>query len=193
MRSICVYCGSAPGARPEYALAARAFGAALVRRQLRLVYGGATVGLMGAVADAVLELGGEVVGVIPEALMGKEIAHERLTELRVTTSMHERKMVMADLSDGFVARPGGIGTFEEVFEIWTWAQLGFHRKPCGVLNVAGYYDGLLSFLDHARDEGLLAPSVRDVLQVAEDADVLLDRFAGWQPPNVDRWLGRGEV
>lgn len=193
MQSICVYCGSAPGRREAYADGARALGRALARRGLRLVYGGASVGLMGMVADAVLEAGGEVVGVIPETLMRKELAHPGLTELVVTRSMHERKTVMAERADGFVALPGGIGTFEELFEIWTWAQLGFHRKPCGVLNVAGYYDQLLAFLDHAREEGLLAPSVRDVLQVADDADTLLERFASWQPPNVDRWLGRGEV
>ena len=193
MRSICVYCGAAPGRRAEYVEAARALGTTLARRNLRLVYGGASVGLMGAVADAALAAGGEVVGVIPEALMKKELAHPGLSELVVTRSMHERKTAMAELADGFVALPGGIGTFEELFEIWTWAQLGFHRKPCGVLNVAGYYDQLLGFLDHARDEGLLAPSVREVLQVADGADALLDRFASWQPPNVDRWLGRGEV
>lgn len=193
MRSICVYCGAAQGRRVEYVEAARALGTALARRNLRLVYGGASVGLMGAVADATLAAGGEVVGVIPEALMKKELAHPGLSELVVTRSMHERKTAMAELADGFVALPGGIGTFEELFEIWTWAQLGFHRKPCGVLNVAGYYDRLLGFLDHARDEGLLAPSVREVLQVADGADALLDRFASWQPPNVDRWLGRGEV
>jgi len=193
MRSICVYCGASTGRGEAYVAAARAMGTALARRGLRLVYGGASVGLMGAVADAALAAGGEVVGVIPESLMKKELAHPGLTELVVTRSMHERKTVMADRADGFVALPGGIGTLEELFEIWTWAQLGFHRKPCGVLNVAGYYDRLLGFLDHARGEGLLAPSVRDVLQVADDADVLLDRFAAWQPPHVDRWLGRGET
>lgn len=193
MQSICVYCGSAPGRRDVYVAGARALGHALAERGLRLVYGGASVGLMGAVADAVLEAGGEVTGVIPETLMKKELAHPGLTELVVTQSMHQRKMTMADRSDGFVALPGGIGTFEELFEIWTWAQLGMHRKPCGILNVDGYYDKLLAFLDHARDEALLAPSVRDVLQVADDATALLDRFATWQPPNVNRWLGRGEV
>lgn len=193
MRSICVYCGASSGRGEAYVGAARAFGGALARRGLRLVYGGASVGLMGAVADAVLEAGGEVIGVIPESLMKKELAHAELSELVVTRSMHERKTVMAERADGFVALPGGIGTFEELFEIWTWAQLGFHRKPCGVLNVAGYYDKLLDFLDHARDEGLLAPSVREVLQVADDADALLQRFAAWQPPQVDRWLGRGET
>jgi len=193
MRSICVYCGASTGRGEAYVAAARAMGTALARRGLRLVYGGASVGLMGAVADAALAAGGEGVGVIPESLMKKELAHPGLTELVVTRSMHERKTVMADRADGFVALPGGIGTLEELFEIWTWAQLGFHRKPCGVLNVAGYYDRLLGFLDHARGEGLLAPSVRDVLQVADDADVLLDRFAAWQPPHVDRWLGRGET
>lgn len=193
MRSICVYCGSAYGRREAYAEGARALGRALAGRGLRLVYGGASVGLMGTVANAVLEAGGEVTGVIPETLMRKELAHPGLTELVVTRSMHERKMAMADRADGFIALPGGIGTFEELFEIWTWAQLGFHRKPCGLLNIAGYYDQLLAFLDHAREEALLAPSVRDVLQVASGADALLDRFATWQPPDVDRWLGRGEV
>jgi uncharacterized protein (TIGR00730 family) len=193
MQSICVYCGASPGRRAVYADGARAFGEALVKRGWRLVYGGASVGLMGTVADAVLQAGGEVVGVIPESLMTKELAHPGLTELVVTRSMHERKMVMADRSDGFVALPGGIGTFEELFEIWTWAQLGFHRKPCGLFNIDGYYDKLLGFLDHAREEGLLAPSVREVLQVADEAGTLLDRFAAWQPPDVDRWLGRGEV
>ena len=193
MRSICVYCGAAQGRSEVYADAARALGSALAQRGLRLVYGGASVGLMGIVADAVLEAGGEVVGIIPESLMKKELAHPGLSELVVTHSMHERKTAMAERADGFIALPGGIGTFEELFEIWTWAQLGFHRKPCGVLNVASYYDKLLAFLDHARDEGLLAPSVRDVLQVADTADALLQRFSDWQPPHVDRWLGRGEV
>ncbi|MCB1755562.1 MAG: TIGR00730 family Rossman fold protein [Gammaproteobacteria bacterium] len=193
MRSICVYCGSSPGRREEYAVAARALGSALAQRGLRLVYGGASVGLMGVVADAVMAAGGEVVGLIPDALMRKEVAHHSLTELIVTRSMHERKTRMAELSDGFIALPGGIGTFEELFEIWTWLQLGFHRKPCGILNVQGYYDGLLNFLDHARDEGLLAPRVRDLLQVENDPQALLDSFAQWQAPDFDRWIGRGEL
>lgn len=192
MQSICVYCGSAPGRGKEYLTAARDFGTMLAQRGLRLVYGGASIGLMGAVADATLAAGGKVIGVMPEALVRKEVAH-REVELVVTSSMHERKMTMADLADGFVALPGGIGTFEELFEIWTWAQLGFHRKPCGLLNIAGYYDHLLAFLDHARVQGLLAPSVRELLQVENEAHALLDRFSSWQPPLVDRWLGRGEV
>ena len=192
MQSICVYCGSAPGRGEAYLKAAQDFGTALAQRDLRLVYGGASIGLMGAVADAALAAGGKVIGVMPEALVRKEVAH-RGVELVVTGSMHERKMAMADLADGFVALPGGIGTFEELFEIWTWAQLGFHRKPCGLLNVAGYYDSLLAFLDHARAERLLAQSVRDLLQVENGADALLDRFSSWQPPHVDRWIGRGEV
>lgn len=192
MQSICVYCGSAPGRGETYLNAARDFGTALAQRDVRLVYGGASIGLMGAVADAALAAGGKVIGVMPEALVRKEVAH-RGVELIVTGSMHERKMTMADLADGFVALPGGIGTFEELFEIWTWAQLGFHRKPCGLLNVAGYYDSLLAFLDHARAERLLAQSVRDLLQVEDEAQALLDRFSAWQAPQVDRWLGRGEV
>lgn len=193
MKSICVYCGASTGRQPVYEAAARELGTALAQRGLRLVYGGASIGLMGAVADAALAAGGEVIGIIPEALQRKEVAHAGLSELIVTRSMHERKTTMAELSDGVVALPGGIGTLEELFEIWTWAQLGFHRKPCGVLNVAGYYDQLLAFLDHARDEALLAPTVRDVLQLARTPEELLQRFASWQPPLVDRWLGRGEV
>lgn len=193
MKSICVYCGASKGRSPVYEEAARGLGTALAQRGVRLIYGGASVGLMGVVADAAIAAGGEVIGIIPESLQKKELAHPALTELIVTRSMHERKTTMADLADGFVALPGGIGTLEELFEIWTWAQLGFHRKPCGVLNVAGYYDHLLAFLDHAREEALLAPSVRNVLQVADTPDALLERFANWQPPNVDRWIGRGEV
>ena len=191
--AVCVYCGARGGADPRFAEAAHELGTAIARRGLRLVYGGATVGLMGLVAEAALEAGGEVVGVIPEALVRKEIAHQGLSELIVTSSMHTRKMQMADLADAFIALPGGIGTLEELFEIWTWAQLGFHRKPCGVLNVAGYYDHLVAFLDHARGTELLAPRVRDMLLVDDVADSLLDRCAHYDPPRVDRWIGRGQV
>jgi len=157
LKNICVYCGSSPGRLKAYADAARALAEALVSRNIGLVYGGASIGIMGAVADHVLQLGGKAVGVIPEALMRKEVAHYRLSELYVTQSMHERKMRMAELSDGFIALPGGLGTLEELFEIWTWAQLGFHDKPCGLLNVEGYYDPLIEFLDHAVTEQFAPP------------------------------------
>ncbi|MDD1633959.1 MAG: TIGR00730 family Rossman fold protein, partial [Methylococcaceae bacterium] len=148
INSICIYCGSSPGRLDAYASAAFSLAESLVSRNIRLVYGGASIGIMGMVADQVLKLGGQVIGVIPKALAHKEVAHHHLTELHVTQSMHERKMLMAELSDGFIALPGGIGTLEELFEIWTWAQLGFHNKPCGLLNVEGYYDSLIGFLDH---------------------------------------------
>lgn len=188
MKSICVYCGSSPGRLEDYAGAARALGQALVARDLGLVYGGASIGLMGRVADTVLQLGGRVVGVIPQALARKEVVHRHLTELHVTRSMHERKTMMAELSDGFIAMPGGIGTFEEIFEIWTWAQLGIHAKPCGLLNVAGYFDALISFLDHATAEQFLKPSHRAQLIVERQPQPLLDRFASYQPAVTRKWL-----
>jgi uncharacterized protein (TIGR00730 family) len=176
MRSVCVYCGSSPGRLDVYAVAARTIARALVDRDLRLVYGGASVGIMGTVADEVLRLGGQAIGVIPESLVRKEVAHGSLTELHVTQTMHERKMLMADFSDGFIALPGGIGTLEEIFEIWTWAQLGIHAKPCGLLNVAGYFDPLIAFLDRAVEEQFVKPAVRSLLLVESDPSELLDRF-----------------
>lgn len=193
MKNICVYCGSSPGRLETYSDGARALGQALVARDLGLVYGGASVGLMGLVADAVLQLGGRVIGVIPQALERKELAHKGLTELHITDSMHERKMRMAELSDGFIAMPGGIGTFEEIFEIWTWAQLGFHAKPCGLLNVAGYYDGLTAFLDHAVAEQFVKPPHRTILLVEQQPDALLDRFAGYQAPSAHKWVEREQT
>jgi len=192
MKNICVYCGSSPGRLEIYADGARALARALVAKDLGLVYGGASIGLMGLIADTVLQLGGRVVGVIPEALARKEVAHHGLTELHITQSMHERKTRMAELSDGFIAMPGGIGTFEEIFEIWTWAQLGIHDKPCGLLNVAGYFDALTTFLDHATQEQFLKPQHRSVLVVEQDPVALLDRFAAYQPPSVQKWLAAGE-
>jgi hypothetical protein len=192
MKAICVYCGSSPGRLEVYASAARALGQALVARDLGLVYGGASIGLMGLIADTVLQLGGRAVGVIPQALARKEVVHRHLTELHVTRSMHERKTLMADLSDGFIAMPGGIGTFEEIFEIWTWAQLGIHAKPCGLLNVAGYYDALTTFLDHAAAEQFLKPPHRSLLMVEQEPQALLDRFASYQPPSVRKWLDADE-
>ncbi|WP_445371769.1 TIGR00730 family Rossman fold protein [Methylomonas sp. HW2-6] len=193
IRSICVYCGSSPGRSEIYAAGARRLAEALVERDLRLVYGGAGIGVMGVVADRVLELGGRVVGVIPQALATKEVAHPDLTELHVTASMHERKMRMAELADGFIALPGGIGTLEELFEIWTWAQLGFHDKPCGVLNIGGYYDTLIRFLDHVTAEQFVKPQQRAMLMVEAEPSALLDRYAGYRAPAVEHWLDRSQT
>lgn len=175
--SICVFCGSRPGTNPAYALAARHMGQVLAARGIRLVYGGGRVGLMGVLADAALAAGGRVVGVIPEALLRLEVGHRALTELHVVPNMHARKRMMAELSDAFVALPGGIGTFEELFEVWTWLQLGYHAKPVGLLNVAGYYDPLLAFLDRSVAQGFVPPAQRALLQVETHADALLDRLA----------------
>lgn len=193
MDSLCVYCGSSSGRVDAYAAAARALARAMVERGIGLVYGGASVGIMGVVADEVLRLGGQAVGVIPESLMRKELAHAGLSELHVTPSMHARKTLMAELADGFVALPGGIGTFEEIFEVWTWAQLGFHGKPCGLLNAAGYYDGLVTFLDHAASEQFVRADQRRMLVVEADPTALLDRFASYTPPMLPKWVGRDET
>jgi uncharacterized protein (TIGR00730 family) len=176
MKTVCVYCGSSPGARPEYLETATELGRLLAHEGMRLVYGGACVGVMGRVADAVLEGGGQVTGVIPQGLMERDLAHQGLTQLHVVATMHERKAMMAQLSDAFIALPGGIGTFEELFEILTWAQLGIHHKPCGLLNVAGYYDRLLAFLDHSVQEGFLASEHRGLLQVESTPLALLRRL-----------------
>lgn len=193
MRSVCVYCGSSRGDRPEYAEAARSLGRSLAERHIELVYGGAQIGLMGEVASAALAHGGRVIGVIPQMLVRKEIAHAGLTALHVTASMHERKQKMADLSEGFIALPGGIGTFEELFEIWTWAQLGLHRRPCGLLNVAGYFDDLVRFLDHATASGFIRVEQRGMLCVERDVDALLARFEDYAAPSVEKWLRREET
>lgn len=190
---LCIYCGSSPGRLDVYAEAADALAVALVNRNIHLVYGGASVGIMGRVADQVLKLGGHAIGVIPKALAHKEIAHQGLTELHVTQSMHERKMLMAELSDGFIALPGGIGTLEELFEIWTWAQLGFHHKPCGLLNVAGFYDYLIKFLDHVLAEQFVKNHHHALLMVESHPDVLLERFIHYQPPAARHWLGKAEI
>lgn len=187
MKSVCVYCGARPGTRPAYAAQAAALGRTLAERDITLVYGGGKVGLMGIVADEVLRCGGHVVGIIPKALMQKEIGHTGLSELHVVESMHERKQMMADRADGFIAMPGGIGTYEELFETFTWLQLGYHTKPIGLLNVEGFYDGLLTFLQHACTEGFLQPAHAALLQVASDPVALVDRLARWQQPRVDRW------
>jgi uncharacterized protein (TIGR00730 family) len=193
MRSLCVFCGSSPGARSDYAATARMLGASLARRAVRLVYGGARVGLMGELADAVLHAGGEVTGVIPESLRAREVAHTDLRDLRIVGSMHERKALMSDLADGFLAIPGGAGTLEEFFEMWTWAQLGIHRKPCGLLNVHGYFDGLLTFLDHAVSERFLRLEHRAMVLVDDDAERLLERFIAYRAPEVEKWIDRTET
>lgn len=192
MRRICVFCGSSSGASPAYAEAAQAMGAALAARGLGLVYGGGNVGLMGVVADAAMAGGGEVIGVIPRALKAREVAHAGITDLRVVGSMHERKALMAELADGFIALPGGIGTLEEWFEIWTWAQLGIHSKPFGLLNAAGYFDPLLAFLDRTMAERFVRPEYRAMVLVDDRPEPLLDRMAAYEPPVIPKWLDRAE-
>ncbi len=191
-RRICVYCGSSPGARPAYVAAAREVGARLVARRIGLVYGGGSVGLMGAVADAVLDAGGEVIGVLPEALDRREIGHRSLTELRVVGSMHERKAMMAELADAFVALPGGVGTLEELAEAATWTQLGLHAKPVGLLDVDGYWAGLEAWLDHATGERFIRAEHRAIVLRDTAIDPLLDRMAAWRPATTDKWLDRAE-
>jgi uncharacterized protein (TIGR00730 family) len=188
LKRVCVYCGSNPGRLPVYRDAAAELGRELVQRNITLVYGGAGIGVMGAVADAVLENGGEAIGVIPQSLAIREVAHTRLSELIVVTSMHERKAQMAELSDAFVALPGGWGTFEELFEILTWAQLGIHEKPCGVLNVAGYYDHLALFLQHAMDERFVREEYKPMIIMEQQPEALLRRFNNYQPPQVHKWI-----
>jgi uncharacterized protein (TIGR00730 family) len=193
MRAIAVFCGSSAGVRPEYGAAADALGRTLAERGITLVYGGASVGLMGRVADAALARGGTVVGVIPAALVSKEIEHRGLTELHVVDSMHARKRMMADRADGFVALPGGVGTLEELFEVWTWAQLGHHEKPCALLDVGGYYERLAAFLDHTVAEGFVRPAHREMLIVETNASRLLDRMASYRAPTVAKWIDRDET
>lgn len=180
--TLCVYCGSRAGDDPAFQVAARAIGRAIGERGWRLVYGGGRAGLMGSVADAALAAGAEAIGVIPQAPMGRELGHGGLTELHVVDTMHERKRLMAERSDAFIALPGGIGTFEELFEVWTWLQLGYHTKPVGLLNAAGYYDGLLAFLDHSVARGFVPAAQRELLQVQADAEALLDRMAALACP-----------
>jgi uncharacterized protein (TIGR00730 family) len=185
---ICVFCGSSPGNHPLYAEHAAAFGRFLAARGIGLVYGGAQLGLMGVLANAALDAGGHVTGVIPQAMVDREIVHRGVSELRVVSSMHERKAQMAELSDAFVALPGGIGTFEELFEVWTWSQLGLHTKPCGVLNVRGFYDGLSSFLDHVSSEGFLRPVHRAALLIEREPEALLAALLRYRAPPVPNWL-----
>jgi uncharacterized protein (TIGR00730 family) len=194
VRRLCVFCGSSPGARPAYGDAAEELGRLLVEEGIGLVYGGGKVGLMGKLADAVLAEGGEAIGVLPEALVAKEIGHPGLADLRVVGSMHERKALMADLSDAFVALPGGLGTVEELFEVYTWAQLGLHRKPCALLDVEGYYEGIASFLSHAVEERFLREDHRAMLIVERGPRALLDRLRRFEPAAiVPKWIGREET
>jgi hypothetical protein len=191
---LCVFCGSSVGVRPVYAEAGRALGAALAARGIGLVYGGGSIGLMGVVADAALAARGEVVGVIPRALATKEIAHHGLADLRVVPSMHERKALMTELADGFVALPGGLGTLEELLEVLTWAQLGLHRKPVALLDVAGYFRPLVALVEHAVAEGFVHADNRALLLSASGVDALLDALAAWRPPAPSRpWLRLDET
>jgi uncharacterized protein (TIGR00730 family) len=193
MRRLCVFCGSSLGNQVAYSDAAEAMGALIAKRGLGLVYGGGNVGLMGVIADAVIDNGGEVIGVIPQALADREIANTRITELHVVDSMHTRKAMMAELADGFVAMPGGVGTFEEFFEVVTWTQLGVHRKPCGLLNVNGFYTPLAAFIDQAVSEGFIKPVHRAAIVVDDNPERLLDTLSTIVLPDVPKWIRREET
>jgi hypothetical protein len=188
MKRIAVYCGSNQGARPDYAAAAEQLGTLLAREKNELVYGGGRVGLMGIVADAALKHGGHVIGVIPEKLVIKEVVHEKLSDLRIVKNMHERKALMAELADGFIALPGGYGTFEEFFEVLAWSQLGWHRKPFGLLDIAGFYRPLLDFLDHTAQEGFIRPKHRELVLVADNAETILRELKNFQPATEIKWM-----
>jgi uncharacterized protein (TIGR00730 family) len=190
LRRLCVFCGSNPGARPEYAEAARALGGEMAARGIGLVFGGGRVGLMGEIARAVVDAGGAVTGVIPDGLLLREVGFKELGDLRVVSTMHERKALMAELSDGFIAMPGGCGTFEELFEVVTWSQLGIHEKPCAVLDVAGYFAPLLAMLDRSVAERFLRPEHRAMLLSSADPKELLDAMAAYRAPVVEKWLDR---
>lgn len=190
MKSICVFCGSSPGQSPIYSAAAKRLGAYLAQQQIELVYGGAQVGLMGAVADGCLEAGGRVFGVLPENLARVELAHTGLTQLEVVPDMHSRKAMMADRAEGFIALPGGVGTLEELFEVWTWTQLGIHKKPLGLLNVGGFYDGLVAFLDQIPVAGFMKQAHRDILCASESADDLLRQMTHCELPDTPKWVDR---
>lgn len=190
---VCVFCGSSAGEDTRYLDGATALGQALVEREIGLIYGGSQVGLMGRLADSVIDAGGDVVGIIPKPLAHREVPHRGLTELVITESMHERKSEMARRADGFIAAPGGLGTLEEFFEVLTWGQLGMHRKPCGVLNINRYFDPLAALLDHAAKEGFIQTVHRGMILAETDPDALLDRMADYQPPRVPRWIEVGET
>lgn len=190
IKSLCVYCGASNGVAAVYTAAAQALAAALVAGDIALVYGGGNVGLMGVIADEVMRLGGDVTGVIPQALMEKEVGHRMVTRLHVVADMHERKAMMAQLSDGFIAMPGGMGTLEELFEMLTWSQLGFHDKPIGLLNVSGFYDGLITFSHHLVAEGFLKPAHAALMMYEADPAALLARFAAFQPDRDNKILNQ---
>lgn len=190
LNSLCLFCGASPGADPAYRDAAASFGTTLAHRNIRLIYGGGSVGLMGVAADACLAAGGEVVGVIPRMLMEKEVGHAGVTQMHVVETMHDRKALMTELSDGFIALPGGFGTLDELFESLTWQQLAYHTKPIGLLNVNGFFDALIAFLDHARDERFLRDLHRESLQVDTDLSVLIDKLRRAEAPDTGKWLDR---
>lgn len=193
IRRICVYCGARSGARTDYVEGAQALAGALLEADIGLVYGGASVGVMGALADALLEGGGEVIGVMPRTLSEREVAHRHLSELRIVESMHERKAHMEALADGFIALPGGFGTLDELFEILTWAQLGLHAKPCGLLNVASYFDPLIVFLDHAERQGFVSAAHRQMLAVHSSASELIDALRSYRAPPSRHWVGHSQI
>jgi uncharacterized protein (TIGR00730 family) len=193
IRRLAVFCGSNPGSRPEYMESARQLGRLLSERGIGVVYGGSNVGLMSALADSVLDNLGDIIGVIPRTLVEREVANTALSDLRIVETMHERKAVMAALSDGFIALPGGIGTLEEFFETWTWGQLGMHTKPCGLLNVAGYFDPLLAFLDRAVEERFVRDVHRSMVIVESEPAALLAKFESYQPPKVVKWINAGTI
>ena len=193
IRKICVYCGSSPGKNPAYTQAASDLANELCARGIGLIYGGGAVGIMGVVANAMLEAGGKVIGVIPKSLAIKEVAHYSLSELHVVASMHERKALMAELADGFIALPGGWGTLEEIFEMLTWAQLGFHEKPCGLLNIEGYYDNLIGFLENSFTQQFVNELYRPLLMKADNPTQLLNRFSTYKAPKVRKWMGEDEL
>lgn len=193
MKSVCVFCGSNVGDKPIYRQIAAEVGRAIARRKLRLIYGAGNIGLMGVVADAALEAGGEVVGVIPQMLVDKEVAHSGLTELIVVQSMHERKALMANRSDAFIALPGGFGTFEEFCEVLTWAQLKLHTKPCALVNIDGFYDPLLAMFDRAVTDGFLRPEHRSLVLAGDDLEQLLDKLETVESPNVEKWIDRERI
>lgn len=193
MKSVCVFCGSSAGRDPLFSEMAVKMGENLAGRGARLIYGGGSVGLMGIIADAVLAAGGEAIGVIPRFLWEKEVGHKSLSKMHIVDTMHERKAKMAELADAFVAMPGGLGTLEEIFEIWTWAQLGVHAKPIGFLNVSGYYDPLLQALDSMVEKGLLHPLHRAMALSFDDPETLLDSFADWRVPEVDKWWEQSKM
>ena len=193
LERICVFAGSNPGAQPQYTAAAASLGGAIAAQGIEVVYGGGNVGLMGTLADATLAAGGRVTGVIPSGLLERELAHQGLSNLEVVASMHERKARMAELADGFIALPGGIGTLEELFEVLTWAQLGIHRKPCGLLDICNYYAPLMRFLRHAVTERFVADEHREMLLVDSDGARLISRFAAYSAPQVEKWLDASET